>query len=238
MTLRHCLLVTGGLLALMGCKETVEGKYLDTEGIALVADVTAESEKKSTMEIDFLTGGDESNTFVDLSDDDVTASGEGDKKTISPDSKGEYDTTFNTGKSGAVFTIGLARAEKDKTDALKTKGTLPDTFDVSVMQSGDVSRADDALTILWDPSDTADEVQIDIDGECVFFTFESGEEDDGEFTVEKTELIFGGDDDKKKDCEVTVTVTRTNFGTVDSVFDPESKFRLHQVRSTTFQSVP
>ena len=38
MTLRNGLLVTGGLFALMGCKETVEGKYLDTEGIALVAE--------------------------------------------------------------------------------------------------------------------------------------------------------------------------------------------------------
>jgi len=238
MTLRNGLLVTGGLLALMGCKETVEGKYLDTEGIALVADVTAESEKKSTMEIDFLTGGDESNTYVDLSADEVTATGDGVKKTLGADSKGEYDTTFNTGKSGAVFTIGLARAEKDKTDALKTKGTLPDSFEVSVEQTGDVSRADDDLTILWDPSGTADEVRVDIDGDCVFFTFVSGEDDDGEFTVKANELIFGGKDDKEKDCEATVTVTRTNVGKVDSVFDTESKFRLHQVRSTTFQSVP
>lgn len=237
MTLRHGLLVTSGLLALIGCKETVEGKYLDTEGIALVADVTAESDKKSTMEIDFRTGGDESNTFVDLSADEVTASGDGVKKTLGADSKGEYDTTFDTGKSGAVFTIGLARAEKDKTDALKTKGTLPESFDVSVKQTGDISRTE-ALTVTWDPSGKADEVRVDIDGDCVFFTFVSGEDDDGEFTVKANELIFGGKDDKEMDCEATVTVTRTNFGTVDPVFDTESKFRLHQVRSTTFQSVP
>jgi hypothetical protein len=233
------LIAAGGLFALTGCKETVEGKYLDTEGIALVAEVTAEADNKSSMTIDFLTGGDESNTYVDLSADEVTASGGGVKKTISAADQGEYDTSFATGKPGTAFTIGLTRSAKDKTDASKTSGKLPDNFKVTLDQDGDISRTD-ALTILWDPSGSADEVKIDIDGDCLFFVFEGHEPDDGKFTVPAKDLIFGGDPkkDDKGSCEATVTVTRTNLGEVDPVFDTESKFRLNLVRSTTFQSVP
>jgi hypothetical protein len=222
-----------------GCKETVQGKYLDTEGIALVADVTAETDKESTVELSFLTGGDESNTYVDLAADKVTVTGDGVGKVLSAKSKGEYATKFASGAGGAKFSVALNRMESDKTDALKTSGTLPEPFKVSVDAAGDASRQD-ALTIKWAPFGEADSVRVDIDGDCVFFTFQDGEADDGEFVVPKNELIFGSDP-KKDDggnCDAVVTITRTRNGTVDKVFDTESKLRLHQVRSATFPSVP
>lgn len=219
-----------------GCKETVEGEFLDTQGIALVADVTAKSDKESKVELSFLTGGDESNTYVNLSDDKVTVTGDGVAKVLKAESKGEYEGTFASGKGGAKFSVALDRSDKDQDDATSNSGTLPEPFTVSVDGAGDLSRQD-ALTIRWEPYGDAEEVRVNIDGDCIFFTFEDTEDDDGEFTVEKQGLIFG-DEDKEADCEVTVTVTRTRRGSTDKVFDPESKLRLHQVRSTTFTSVP
>ena len=56
---RGMTLLAGGLLILSGCKETVEGEFLDTEGIAIRVNVTATSEDSSSMDIDFVVGGDE-----------------------------------------------------------------------------------------------------------------------------------------------------------------------------------
>lgn len=224
-------------LAAVGCKETVEGKHLDTQGIAMVVDVTAKDDSKSEMRIEFLAGGDESNTFVNLEDDEVKVGAGGKTKVIDPQDKGEYETTFATAAGGTEFTVALDRSDADKDDATDNSGVLPEPFTASVDGSGDHSRKN-AVTIKWDPSGDADEVRIDIDGDCVFFTFVDEQADDGEYIVAADELTPISDEDKQKSCEATVTVTRTIFGTTDAVFDPESKFRLHQVRSATFQSVP
>jgi hypothetical protein len=191
------------------------------------------------MEIDFVTGGDESNTYVNLSADEVTVGADGEDKVIDADSKGEYETTFDTGAGGTVFTLALDRSDADKTDASENEGTLPEPFTVMIEPAGEISRSED-LTILWDPSGDADEIRVDVDGDCVFFTFESSEDDDGEFVIAAGDLILGGDsaNDDEGPCEVEVTVTKTNHGTTDETFDPESHFRLHQVRSATYDSIP
>jgi hypothetical protein len=224
--------------ALMGgCKETVEGKFLDTQGIAMLADVTADGTDSADVSIDFVAGGDESNTYVNLGDDRVIVGVDGKKGDASAESKGEYEFAASTGEGGTQFSIALDRQDAEKEDATKNMGTLPDDFEVMIA-AGDHSRRE-ALTIEWDPSGDADEVRIDLDGDCVFFTFESGEADDGEFVIPADELIFGSDpaQDDEGTCEVTATVTRTNHGTIDPVFDLESHFDLHQVRTAKFTSV-
>lgn len=233
-------LSVGVLSALLGgCEETVEGKYLDTEGIAMVVDVTATDDSSSEMKIEFLVGGDESNTYVDLADDKVIASGGDQAKMLAADDIGRYDADFHTGAADTEYTVSLDRVAEDKKDAPDSSGTLPEPFTLALDMQGDVSRQD-PLTVTWDPSGTADEVKVDVDGDCVFYTFDSGEDDDGSFTFPANDFIFGGDpaDDDKGSCEATVTITRTRFGETDPVFDSESKFRLHQVRSLKFNSVP
>lgn len=219
-----------------GCEETVDGEYLDTEGIAIVVDVTARDDNSSEMDIEFLVGGDESNTYVDLSADTVTATGGDQARTLGADDKGRYDAEFDTGAADTEFTVSLERSDEDKADALDSGGVLPEPFTLSLDADGEISRQD-ALTVSWDPSGTADQVKVDVDGDCTFFTFDGGEPDNGSFTFPAGEFVLGSTDDKG-DCEATLTVTRTNFGTTDPVFDSESKFRLHQVRSMTFTSVP
>lgn len=229
---KHAVLLAA-LCAAMGCKETVEGKFLDTEGIAMLVDVTAKDTGSANVEIDFVAGGDESNTYVALGDDKVTVGVDGKKGSASAESKGEYSFEAGTGEGGTVFSVALDRVDADKADASKSSGTLPDDFDVMIA-AGDHKRSE-ALTIAWDPAGDADDVRIDLDGDCISFTFESGEADDGEFVVPAGDLVIGTDD--KGDCEVTATVTRTNHGKTDPVFDPESHFDLHQVRTATFTSV-
>lgn len=226
--------LAGALLG--GCEETVEGKYLDTEGIAMVVDVTARSESAAEMTIEFLSGGDESNTYVDLQDDAVTATGGDEELELAQDRTGRYSADFGTGEGGAEFTVSLDRSDEDKSDALDSGGVLPEPFTITLEPAGDVSRAE-ALTVRWDPSGGADEVRIDADGDCLFFTFVTDETDDGEYVIEAGDFVFGSSDDEG-DCEASVTVTRTSFGEVDPVFDSESKFRLHQERSVTFTSTP
>ncbi|MDH5675686.1 MAG: hypothetical protein OEZ06_26415 [Myxococcales bacterium] len=226
-------------MAVSGCKETVSGDYLDTEGIAMVADVRAFSDTKAEVDIEFLVGGDESNTYVDLSDDELVIKGGDQSKTVSQSAVGEYSASFSSGEAGTEYRIELDREDPNRADAFDNVGTLPEAFTIGIEPGGEVSRQE-MLTVTWEPSGSDDDMRIDLDGDCIFFTFKSGEADDGVFAIEANDLIFGGDpaDDDKGECEVEVTVTRTRKGETDSIFDAESKLRLHQVRSTTYRSLP
>jgi hypothetical protein len=44
--------------------------------------------------------------------------------------------------------------------------------------------------------------------------------------------------DKPETCDLTADLTRTKKGSADTLFDPESYFRLHQRRSAKFTSNP
>jgi hypothetical protein len=132
-----------GLVAagLGGCEETVEGRYLDTEGIAMLVEVTARSDRASEMEIEFKAGGDESNTYVDLGDDTVSASGGDEDLELDHRRTGRYTADFTTGEGGTEFSVSLDRSDEGKSDALDSHGVLPEPFGITVEPAGDVSRA-------------------------------------------------------------------------------------------------
>jgi hypothetical protein len=232
---RSSLAVFGllGLLA-MGCsKETTSSTNIKTGGLAALIDVYADTATKARVKVELRVGGSSSNTYVNLENGDELSATAGDEtKVLTASESGIYETNFTGVGADTLFTVLLDRP--GDTTAADNSGTLPAPFELDNPKDG-LSRKDDDLEVTWSPSGTGDKMNLDFDGDCIY-DYPKPASDVGSFTVEKGTLDSTGD--KPETCDVTVAAQRSRDGTVDSLFDRESWFRLHQRRSATFVSNP
>jgi hypothetical protein len=137
-------------------------------------------------------------------------------------------------QGGTEFQVTLDRP--DDTTASDNTGLLPDPFTLD-KPTPDLSRKDDDLTLSWSPADSGERMTVDIDGKCIFSFGDSDVSDTGSFDVAAGKLESTGGD-MPETCDLTAKVTRVSEGSADTLFDPESYFRLHQRRSARVTSNP
>ncbi len=226
-------------LAMAGCaEETVSSENIKTGGIVGLFEVTARSDSSSTARATLVVGGDQSNTYVTLDNgDNLTATAGSETKTLTTaGGPGRYEANFATGAAGEEFSIALNRP--DDTDALGNSGLLPAPFAFTELPTGTPSRKTDAVTIKWDNGE-AGSLELEVEGDCIFDESFKPASGSTEFTISADKLRSTGvNEEDKETCDLTVTLTRTSSGSVDPALDNDSRFRLHQVRSTTFASAP
>jgi hypothetical protein len=228
------LLAAVGTLAGCSKEETVSSENIKTAGIAALIEVKAENENSSTVRVELLVGGDESNTHVILDNGDkLSVAANGENKTLSAESEGIYTANIGTGAADTEFVIGLERP--DDTAAPNSSGKLPPPFTVGNIDAK--SRATDAVDITWDPSGS-DSIVIDVLGDCIKEKKDIKTSDTGSYSIGAGELVSGFDSDKDKTCDVTVRVWRERGGSADSAYDNESRMVMRQVRSVKFQAAP
>jgi len=231
-------LVVIGLLGLfaVGCsKETTSSSNIKTAGIAALTDVYADTDTTATVHVELRVGGSSSNTYVSLDNGDkLIATADGETKTLgTTDEVGIYEAKFSGVGGGTEFSLVLERP--NDTTASDNSGTLPDPFTLD-KPTDDLSRKNDPLDVTWAPSGTSDDMDFDFDGSCIF-PYSESPSDSGTLTLAKGTLDSTGGD-MPKACKITVDAHRTRSGIADGKFDSESWFRLHQRRSTTFNSSP
>lgn len=225
--------VLGATAGMTGCTETLDSKNIKTAGISATIEATAPSASESTVEVTLLAGGDESNTYIDLSGGDrIFATIGGERKEMSSTSAGEYEVESTKGEGGTEFTISLERADGD--NAPSSVGTLPEPFDLTAV-SGTISRAAD-LEIVWSPAGD-DGMELELDGTCIFNEKIPVASNATSHTVAANSLKSTGGD-MPTTCDLTVTVRRSRNGTADKALDAESSFLLQQVRTMKVTSSP
>lgn len=251
MSYKQILCVLVGLSCAFGCKETISSKNIRTQGISMNVVVTALSDDRSEVSVTLRAGGDESNTYVDLNDGDhVFALADGERKQMSQVSEGELEASFDVGAEDTLFEIHFMREDFD--DATDNQGTLPAPFEITSEHDDPISRADD-VTISWEPgADDSMHLEIDDQDESCIYSYDSAVEDSAD-DAESTFVVPGGtfdptNDDDMETCELQIELTRSrragprtdSSGSIftDPVLDPESRFRLEQVRTTSFTSTP
>jgi hypothetical protein len=229
-------------LAALGCsKETTSSANIKTGGIAALIDVYADDDTSATVHVELRVGGSSSNTYVALEGgDSLTATAAGKTKTLTSVDTGVYEADFSGVEGGTEFQITLDRP--DDTTASDNNGTLPDPFTLDEPPS-DLSRTTDDLELTWAPADTGDSMRAEIDGDCIF-RYSHNMSDTGSFTVAAGQLESTKSDDpdtlvdERETCDLTTHVERSSEGSADTLFDPESYFKLHQRRSAKFRSNP
>ncbi|MDI1477785.1 hypothetical protein [Polyangium sp. y55x31] len=225
-----------GLGVLSGCKETVDSQNVKTAGIAAILSATAENDKETRLIATLKVGGDESNTYVDLSGGDRIFASAGDKRVeMQTQDTGVYEAEFATAADGTEFVVDLQRADGD--NAPSSRGTLPAPFTLTLADTS-ASRAAD-LEVSWTPSGSNDDVRIELNGTCIFLETIDVPGDTGKHTIPANSLkATGSMDQPPPTCDVNIEVTRSRKGTPDSAFDSESSFVLQQVRTGKFTSTP
>lgn len=217
-------------------KETTSSKNIKTGGIAALIDVYADRDTTATVHVELKIAGDSSNAYVVLEGNDELVATAGDvTKTLTARDAGVYEATFSDVGEDTEFSVTLARPDdgEDET-ASESSGTLPPPFALDEPPS-ELSRETEDLVVSWDP-DSRDKMTLELDGDCIF-PFNEDVPDTGMYTVEAGTLDSTDDDDPEA-CDVDVDARRTRAGVADSKFDPESWFRLHQRRKTSFVSNP
>jgi hypothetical protein len=233
---RSSLIVVGlmGCLAFGCSKESTSSANIKTGGIAALIDVTADTATTAKVHVELRVGGSSSNTYVDLENGDELIATAGDEtKGMTPRDVGVYEASFSGVGADTPFSVVLKRP--NDTTAADNSGTLPEPFDLA-RPTSDLSRKDDDLEVTWEPSGTNDGMDFKFDGDCIYPASKSPS-DVGSFTVEKDTLRSTGGD-KPETCDIALDAQRSRSGSADAAFDPESWFRLHQHRKTTFRSNP
>jgi len=232
-------LVVVGFWALfaIGCsKETTSSNNIKTAGIAALTDVYADTDTTATVHVELKVGGDSSNVYIHLENGDQLIATAGDQtKTLEMlDEVGKYEARF--GGVGAAPELSLVLQRPNDTTASNNSGKLPAPFTLD-KPTDHLSRKNDELEVTWAPSGTDDGMDFSFDGSCIFPHTESPASDSGSVTLAKDTLDSTGGD-KPTSCKVTLDAQRSRSGTADPAFDSESWFRLHQRRSTAFDSAP
>lgn len=222
-------------ISALACSATTSSRNIRTAGVVALIDVTSPNENQAVVQTKLVVGGANSNTHMILEGGDrLYAEAGGQRQEMNAISDGEYEAKFAT--SGGEFTVGLTR-DVDA-PAPNNKGTLPPPFEIT-SQFGDppISRANDDLTVTWSPSGGGAQVKITLDSECVVpASFEVGG-DPGSFTIERKKITAWMSHEKEA-CNVNLVIERSVSGSTDAALDSDSRFRLHQVRSTRFVSGP
>jgi hypothetical protein len=232
-TMRLGLLFTLGMLC-VGCGATTSSRNIRTAGLVALIDVTSERAGESNVTTSLVVGGANSNTHVVLEGGDHLVASIGKKhQTMQAVSDGDYEAKFDT--NGDEVEVKLGR-DVDKS-ASHNKGKLPPPFEITSDYGQKPVSRKHSLTVEWSPSEGGADVNIHISGDCILDQdFDVGG-DPGKYVV-PAKKIEAWKAQEKQACNATIVVTRTTKGETDRELDSDSRFLLHQVRSTSFVSGP
>ncbi len=239
------ILFLSGLLLMAGCS-TAESEDILTSGIVADMIVQADSANTAAVEVTLTVGN--SLTFVRLTGSDrllVTALGVTKELQTATDAAGvvTYGATFaqvGVGDFNTKFVISFER-EIDE-GAPSSVVYLPQPFTSVVVDEGACPSLNPIDTTIprnspfcveWDPFATGDTVSWAADGICTVFESGSTGGDNGFHTINGlTESSQGGT------CDVTLALTRRQFGSVDPAFEGGQIVGEQFDNLTQFSSTP
>jgi hypothetical protein len=228
------IIIAAVSLLAFGCSESVESNDVRTSGVYPEIAVTATGNGSSTVRVRLKVGGDDSNTFLDLTGDDKLQATVGDDTKTLDGSGDTYSATFPTDAEGTEFSIAFLRGEGDD-DAPASTVTMPAPFDLT-LGTTEAGRGADDVDVSWDPPVSGAQISWKLSGECI--KLDSGSTpDDGHYTIEAGS-IETFESDMEKSCTATFETTRSRNGSVDPAFTEGGSVVARHVRNQGFTSTP
>jgi len=240
-TMRRTLLLLAAFPFFVGC-EAVNSQDVLTSGVYANLDVTTSGTGLSVVQAVLRVGGKHSNAYLSLSGDDtLTATSDGETRTLYEVSLGEYReyaTDFQTDAADTAFQISFDRTVD--AGAPDSQLTLPAPFDLTgPAAESTFSRASEDILVEWSDSGSSDSMRWEATGDCIEYASGSIDGDEGVQTLEAGTLESTWSDDganEAQDCSVTLTLWPTRGGTVDAGYGEGGEAHAHQVRTIEFTS--
>lgn len=220
--------------ALFACVETVESTDVRTSGVYPEFEVVADGSGSSRASARLKVGGDDSNTYLNLQDEDrleVTVGEE--TRTLQPSDNQWYSATFQIDAAGTEFSFAFIRGDSDDS-APESTVALPAPFQLE-MTTPEASRASDNVAFTWDPPANG-ELHWNFSGDCVW-TEHGVTADDGSHDIPRDEMQTHSDD-ADQSCAVELTVERMTSGNIDPAFTEGGRAIAYQRRIQSFTSTP
>lgn len=229
----------GGAFALLaeGCSlEDVNSDAVRTQGIYAQILALAPGDATTLVRVELAVGG-ENGTVVNLvAPDQLTAAvGEASSLKLGPTSEGRYEARLD-GDASAEVTVRLERGPEDLTASATLLLPEPFALELDTDRSMGIDRGT-PISVSWDGSAANDAlIEWSIEGSCIWS--ESGvTPDDGSLRLDAAKFRVRSTR-AGEECEVQLTLDRSNAGRVDPVLVPSSMFRAVQRRGVRFISTP
>lgn len=222
-------------LALGGCVKT-DSQDVTTRGIYADIGATANGTGTTTVHATLYFGSPIHLDFVQLTGDDaLIATGAGVEKRMSESSflnVVSHTASFGTDAEGEQFVVDFERSIDG--GAPETIVTLPAKFVIDPAPA--TASRGSSLRLAWAPS-TADAMRWEASGDCIELA-------SGSIGSGSSVTIADGTFQKRMgatipdDCTVTVAITRSKDGVLDSHYGKGGVAHGEQTRSVTFLSTP
>ena len=232
-------LLSALLVLTLGACSNVASTNIKTAGIeahlVVAADGTGKTKATAALNVDT-----SAVDFVKLSDGDSLVAKTGSQSQTLTESEllgaVSYAATFDGADAeGTAYTVSLNRATE--TSAPSSTVTLPAPFSITApAPAASFSRANDDLAVTYASAGTHDSMSWSITGDCILNQSKVLDADTGSFTVAKASIKTPSST-TTENCQVTLTVSRTQVGTLDPAYQGGSILGV-QTRTLTFTSTP
>lgn len=227
-------------IVLAGCSRT-ESENVSSNGIYAEIELVANEGGYTDVEVRLRVGGPLSLTQLELSGSDrLLAHANGITKELSMSGHIldlSYKARFDFIDADTEFRVELVRGID--VSAPNSVATLPLGFSLST-PDGQTYARDQDITVSWDPAFTPDIMHVTYKTTCQpsaggIYTASQGIGliDNGQYTINASELITDDPLFAGVDCEINIQVNRKRYGTVDGNYGEGGWFLARQRRSVT-----
>ncbi len=206
-----------GAILLVGCQSVDTDKTLTSDMYAQVS-ATTKGDGTTVVRAIFLDDADSENDIELEGDDHLSAYLPlGQEKILrepeDDDIRG-YLATFDTDEVNSVFIVGLSRIVD--VSAPDSRVTLPAPFAITTAEGAELSRATDDIVIDWEDSGFNDKMVYRVSGDCIVSVEGRVAADPGSLTVPAADIVLRQGEAIDASCMVTLTLTRSRDGFVDT----------------------
>jgi hypothetical protein len=222
-----------------GCSQ-VDSDAVRTSGIYADLSIEADGSGGSLTRASLKVGGNNSNTFINLSSGDslVTRVGSTSYPMVRQEALGVvwYQAVPPVDTANTAFRVSFLR--NDDVSAPNSDVTLPAPFTITAPAPGSVfSRTSQAVVITWSGSGAADPLTWQVTGDCIVSQYGNQVSDVGTLTI-PAGAIQPRANQGATNCTAQIRFHRTRAGSVDPAYGEGGELHARQTRFISILSTP
>lgn len=208
------------LFFISACTEDVDSEDIHTSGMYAKMEINASDIDASHIKVTLLVGGENSNTYVNLTagDEIIATLNDSTSQTLTKQKSGgeiTYQTTFSETDAGNAAKYDISFSRPNETDAPNSTVTLPANITQMALDKTEFSRLDDSVTLTWDGLNNSKKLTVKINGTCIKEKIDTVT-DNGLYTLNAGSL--SNLNQNAQNCAIDFTLSRSASGQLDSNF--------------------